>query len=380
MKTSVQIGKVMGIPIKIHISFLLVLILFPIIFSRESVTGFVDVESVPLRYALSLCLTVLLFFCVALHELGHSWVAKGYGITIRSITLIIFGGIAAMDDIPRDPDAELRISLAGPAVSLMIGVFCAIIYLTVHNIAQSLQMSVLLDVSHLLWSLAFINVMLFAFNLIPAFPLDGGRVVRAWYAQRMAYLRATRKAVQLGKMIAIVMGVFAMVVFGFVESIWLLFIAFFIYIGASEEEAFTKASVTLEGVKVSDLMTSDVAFVGDNMTVLELLQVMFGKKHNVYPVTDPFTGVVVGMVAFADIQSVPMDKHNVVLVRDVMATDIISIFDDADAIDALRMMSMQKIGHLLVKGRITGRVAGIVSRIDLIRSIEVLGYSERQNS
>ena len=375
MKTSVQIGKVMGIPIKIHISFLLVLILFPIIFSRESVTGFVDVESVPLRYALSLSLTVLLFFCVALHELGHSWVAKGYGITIRSITLIIFGGIAAMDDIPRDPDAELRISLAGPAVSLMIGVFCAIIYLILQNIAQAVQTAMIPDVSHLIWSLAFINVMLFAFNLIPAFPMDGGRVVRAWYAQRMPYLRATRKAVHLGKIIAIIMGVF-----GLFASPWLLFIAFFIYVGASEEEAFTKASVTLEGVKVSDLMTSDVAFVGDNMTILELLQVMFGKKHHVYPVTDPFTGVVVGMVAFADIQSVPMDKHNVVLVRDVMATDIISIFDDADAIDALRMMSMQKIGHLLVKGRITGRVAGIVSRIDLIRSIEVLGYSERQNS
>ncbi|MCK4652224.1 MAG: site-2 protease family protein [Methanosarcinales archaeon] len=320
-------------------------------------------------------MTVLLFFCVALHELGHSWVAKGYGITIRSITLIIFGGIAAMDDIPRDPDAELRISLAGPAVSLMIGVFCAIIYLILQNIAQAVQTAMIPDVSHLIWSLAFINVMLFAFNLIPAFPMDGGRVVRAWYAQRMPYLRATRKAVHLGKMIAIIMGVF-----GLFASPWLLFIAFFIYVGASEEEAFTKASVTLEGVKVSDLMTSDVAFVGDNMTVLELLQVMFGKKHHVYPVTDPSTGEVVGMVAFADIQSVPMDKHNVVLVRDVMATDIISIFDDADAIDALRMMSMHKIRHLLVKGRITGRVAGIVSRIDLIRSIEVLGYSERQNS
>ncbi|MCK5108339.1 MAG: site-2 protease family protein [Methanosarcinales archaeon] len=309
---------------------------------------------------------------MALHELGHSWVAKGYGITIRSITLIIFGGIAAMEDIPRNPDAELRISLAGPGVSLMIGVFCAVAYLTVHNIAQSLQMSTLLDISHLLWSLAFINIMLFAFNLIPAFPLDGGRVVRAWYAQRMPYLRATRKAVQLGKILAIAMGVF-----GLFASVWLLFIAFFIYIGASEEEAFTKASVTLEGIKVSDLMTRDVAFVGDNMTVLELLQVMFGKKHHVYPVTDPFTGEVVGMVAFADIQSVPMDKHNVVLVRDVMATNIISIFDDADAIDALQRMSMHKIGHLLVKDRITGRVAGIVSKTDLLRSIEVLGYDER---
>ncbi len=375
MKTSVQIGKVMGIPIKIHISFLFALIVFPFIFSRESVTGFASVESVSLRYALSLSLTVTLFFCVALHELGHSWVAKGYGITIRSITLIIFGGIAAMEDIPRNPDAELRISLAGPGVSLMIGVFCAVAYLTVHNIAQSLQMSTLLDISHLLWSLAFINIMLFAFNLIPAFPLDGGRVVRAWYAQRMPYLRATRKAVQLGKILAIAMGVF-----GLFASVWLLFLAFFIYIGASEEEAFTKASVTLEGIKVSDLMTRDVAFVGANMTVLELLQVMFGKKHHVYPVTDQFTGEVVGMVAFADIQSVPMDKHNVVLVRDVMATNIISILDDADAIDALRMMSMHKIGHLLVKGRITGRVTGIMSKTDLLRSIEVLGYSEQYNT
>ncbi|HIE32360.1 MAG TPA: CBS domain-containing protein [Methanosarcinales archaeon] len=372
MNTSIQIGKVMGIPIKIHISFLLVLILFPVIFSREPTTGFANVEQDPLRYALSLILTLLLFLCVALHELGHSWVARRYGITIKSITLIIFGGIAAMDEVPRNPDAELRISLAGPGVSLVIGVFCAIVYLILHNIAQASQTSVISDVSHLLWSLATINIMLFGFNLIPAFPMDGGRVVRAWYAQRMPYLRATRKAVHLGKMIAILMGVF-----GLFASIWLLFIAFFIYIGASEEEKFTEASVTLEGVKVNDLMTRDVAYVTDDMTILELLQVMFGKKHRAYPVIDHFTREVVGMVAFADVQSVPMDKHNSVLVRDVMTTDIKSIFDDADAVDALKMISIHRIGHLLVKNRITGAVTGIISRTDLTRSIEVLGYSER---
>jgi Zn-dependent protease/CBS domain-containing protein len=370
MKTSVRIGKVMGIPIKLHISFLLVLVLFPIIFSREPTTGFANVESVPLRYALSLSLTLLLFLCVALHELGHSWVARRYGTTIRSITLIIFGGIAAMDDIPRKPEAELCISLAGPGVSLVIGVFCAIMYLILHNIAQASQTSVISDVSHLLWSLAVINIMLFAFNLIPAFPMDGGRVVRAWYAQRMPYLRATRKAAHLGKMIAIVMGLF-----GLFASIWLLFIAFFIYIGASEEEKFTEMSVTLEGVKVSDLMTREIAYVTDDMTVLELLQVMFGKKHPAYPVIDQFSREVVGMVAFADIQSVPMDKHNAVLVRDVMATDIISISGGADAIDALKMMSVHRIGHLLVKNG--GKVTGILSRTDLTRSIEVLGYCER---
>ncbi|MEA1944649.1 MAG: site-2 protease family protein [Euryarchaeota archaeon] len=367
MKTSIQIGTVMGIPIKIHISFLLVLVLFPAVFSIDPVFGFADVEYAPLRYALALILTILLFSCVLLHELGHSWVARRYGIGIRSITLILLGGIAAMEEVPRDPRAELRISIAGPLVSLAIGVISYLVYLLFHSIAQTPG---LLHITHLVWSLAYINLILFAFNLIPAFPMDGGRMLRAWYAGRIPYLQATRKAVHIGKMFAVAMGVFGLFV-----SIWLILIAIFIYIGASEEEKYAEVSVTLEGIKVSNLMTRDIAYVPDNINISELLMLMFEKKHLGYPVVDRFTGNIIGIVTFTDIKNVPMSEHDTVLVRDVMTKDVVFISGDADAMDALKMMSLQNIGRLLVQD--DERVTGIVSRTDLMRSIEVLGYSER---
>ncbi len=368
MKTSIQIGKVMGIPIKIHISFLLVLVLFPVVFSNDAEFGFADVASAPLRYALALTLTILIFTCVLLHELGHSWVAMKYGIGIRNITLILLGGIAAMEEVPRDPRAEMRISIAGPLVSLAIGIFCYLSYtfLDSYSIAQ---LPVIAHIPHLLRSIAYINIGLFVFNLIPAFPMDGGRVLRAWYAGRMPYLRATRKAVHIGKMFAIIMAVFGLF------SIWLIMIAFFIYIGASEEEKYTEMSVTLEGIGVRDLMTREIAYVPDNITISELLRLMFEKKHLGYPVVDQFTGKIVGIVTFTDIRSVPMSEHGNMLVRDVMAKNVIFIPEDADAMDALKMMSVENVGQLLVQEK--GSITGIVSRTDLTRSIEVLGYRER---
>ncbi|NOQ28982.1 MAG: CBS domain-containing protein [Methanosarcinales archaeon] len=369
MKTSIQIGKVMGIPIKIHISFLLVLVLFPVVFSSDAEFGFADVASAQLRYALALTLTILLFSCVLLHELGHSWVAMRYGIGIRSITLILLGGIAAMEEVPRDPRAEMRISIAGPLVSLTIGVLCYLAYLGL-GIYDIVQISTISYISRFLWSISYINIILFVFNLIPAFPMDGGRVLRAWYAGRMPYLRATRKAVHIGKMFAIVMGVL-----GLFASIWLILIAFFIYIGASEEEKYAEVSVTLEGISVMDLMTREIAYVQDNLTISELLRLMFEKKHLGYPVVDQFTGKIVGIVTFTDIRSVPMSEHGNVLVRDVMVKNVIFIPEDADAMDALKSMSTENVGQLLVQDR--GSITGIVSRTDLTRSIEVLGYHER---
>jgi len=369
MRTSIQIGKVMGIPIKIHISFLLVLVVFPIALSMENIDnvfGFAYVESVPLRYGLALALTILLFSCVLLHELGHSWVAQRYGIVIRSITLIVLGGIAAMEEVPRDPRAEMRISIAGPAVSLAIGVFCCMIYLILNSIPQT---PVLHHVTHLVWSLSFLNLILFVFNLIPAFPMDGGRVLRAWYAKRMPYLQATRKAVHVGKMLAVVMGVF-----GLLASIWLSLIALVVYIGASEEEKFTEVSVTLEGIRVGDLMTRDLVHVPGTMTISELLGLMFERKHLGYPVIDQYSKNLIGIVTFTDIREVPMNMHDSTLVRDVMPADVITITEDADAIDALKMISTHNVGQLLVeRGGIT---VGIISRTDLMRSIAVLGYSE----
>ena len=167
------------------------------------------------------------------------------------------------------------------------------------------------------------------------------------------------------------MGVFGLLV----RAPFLILIAFFVYIGASEEERFTEVSVTLEGIKVRDIMTRNITQVPETMTIYEVLRLMFEEKHVGYPVIDQFTRNVVGIVTFADIKNVPMSEHGTVLVRDVMTKDLIFVSEAADAVDALKTMSAQNIGRLLVRDG--GAIAGIVSRTDLMRSIEVLGCSER---
>ena len=146
MKTSIQIGKIMGIPIKLHITFLLILPVFAWMFARTEPQfgGFQDVEPELLRYSMGMAASVLLFTCVLLHELGHSYVAKKHGSDINSITLFLFGGVSSMEDIPRDPKTELKMAVAGPAVSLLIGS----ILIMIHEISrQELLFQRLPDIS-----------------------------------------------------------------------------------------------------------------------------------------------------------------------------------------------------------------------------------------
>src|SRR3990170_6923957 len=129
MRTSIEIGKIMGIPIKLHITFLLILPVFAYSFSiNPSYFGFSDVKPAIFRYTLSSLAAISLFVCVLLHELGHSYVAKKHGTKIQSITLFLFGGVSSMEEIPRNPKTELKMAVAGPAVSLLIGSILIIIY------------------------------------------------------------------------------------------------------------------------------------------------------------------------------------------------------------------------------------------------------------
>lgn len=205
MKTSIQIGIIIGIPIRLHITFLLILPVFAWIFASNEPQfyGFSDVQPELLRYALGMAASVLLFTCVLLHELGHSYVAKKHGSEINSITLFLFGGVSSMEDIPRDPKTELKMAVAGPAVSLIIGLALISIY-------EILKQELLFQEPYmrLVWLIGYINIVLCIFNLIPAFPMDGGRVLRAWLAGRMSYIKATQAAAGIGKMFAIFMGIF----------------------------------------------------------------------------------------------------------------------------------------------------------------------------
>jgi CBS domain-containing protein len=295
-------------------------------------------------------------------------VAQGYGIKIKSITLFIIGGVAQMEDIPKEPRKEARIAAAGPAFSLTIGIIAYAIYDffgPVNPVRGAFENGTLI----MLGIIAFYNIILGIFNLLPAFPMDGGRILRALLATRMPYIDATRKAVTIGKGMAFMMGIFGLLTL----NVWFLLIAFFIYYGAAGEGEATAISVTLEGLKARDLMTGlpDVIYVPPDWTLDQLIDVMFKTKHMGYPVQESHSSPVLGVITFSDIRRIPEHERGTIRVREVMTSEVIAIEADADAFDVFKLTISGNVGRLIVMDR--GRMVGIVSRTDLMRSIQFRG-------
>ncbi|NOQ33273.1 MAG: CBS domain-containing protein [Methanosarcinales archaeon] len=377
MKWSYQIGSIRGIPIRLHLTFLVILVLFIWAFALQDLKiegygiiisfGGMDAPEV-VKYLFSIITSVLFFSTLLFHELSHSIVAQGYGIKIKSITLFIMGGVAQMEDIPKEPRKEARIAAAGPAFSLTIGIIAYAIYDffgPVNPARGAFENGTLI----MLGIIAFYNIILGIFNLIPAFPMDGGRILRALLATRIPYIDATRKAVAIGKGFALMMGILGLFAFSPV----LLLIAFFIYYGAAGEEEVTTISVTLEGLKARDLMTGlpDVIYVPPGWTLDQLVDVMFKTKHTGYPVQESHASPVLGVITFADIHRIPEPERGTIRVKDVMTSEVITIEADADAFDAFKLTISNNVGRLIVMDR--GRMVGIVSRTDLMRSIQFRG-------
>jgi Zn-dependent protease/CBS domain-containing protein len=320
--------------------------------------GFGAVQPSTTRWAYSLAFAVLLFVCVALHELGHSYIARAYGIAIRSITLYIFGGVSSMEEIPRIPKLELQMAFAGPATSGVLGIVFLFLYYQ-----SAAFLSIRNPLTILMSTLWIVNITLMVFNLLPAFPMDGGRVLRAWLATRMPYVAATNRAANIGKMFAILMGFFGL----FSGGIVLLLIAFFVYIGASEEERATTINICLEGIKVRNIMSADVHTVPPGMNLMELTDLVFREKHRGYPVVE--NEEMIGMVTTADIQRVPESLRQATTVRDVMAKNLFDIGPDEEATAAMKKLTELGVRRLPVMEN--GRLVGILSREDLVRAMEL---------
>ncbi|MDK2892452.1 MAG: hypothetical protein PWQ49_844 [Methanohalophilus sp.] len=354
----------MGIPILIHISFLIVLPLFALIFASAPVPyGFQDVQPVFLSYILSFITTILLFACVLLHELGHSYFAKRYGVKIQNITLFLIGGVSSMEEMPRNPSQEAKMAFAGPMVSFFIGFVLFIL-----NFGITLLVASYADTPfyRLVGILATINIGLGVFNLIPAFPMDGGRILRAWFARKMNYVRATHNAAGVGKFFALLMALAGLLSNPW--NLWLLLIAVFVYMGASSEERSTVITTTLENVLVRDLMSEDVVAVSPDMSIDELTQFMFKHKHMGYPVMEG--NVLKGIITFTDVRNVPPIDRPAILVSDVMTRDVVSISPDASATDAFKLLTTKNIGRLVVMEN--DEVIGILSRTDLMHAMALL--------
>jgi Zn-dependent protease/predicted transcriptional regulator len=374
MDGSFRIGRVFGIPILIHYSFILVIPLFAwIIGSQITVTsdmlqGFfsipIDTSLITegiMPWILGTVVALGLFAGVLIHELAHSLVARSKGIKINNITLMIFGGIATMEEGVPDPKAELPMALVGPIASLVVGLVCLGIAYAVPAITKNPPLAGV--VIFVFGYLGVLNIILFAFNLLPAFPMDGGRVLRAWLAERMPLHRATKIAADIGKGFAIAFGLIGLFFF----SPFLILIAFFIYIGASMESAAVKYSYLLQDVNVGDMMSSPVTTVPPTLPVSQVITMMYSSKHLGFPVVERDT--LIGMVTLADINHMTSIDREAMQVRDVMTRDPITLPPTAPLIDALKIMSARNFGRIPVVQ--DGKILGIVTRTDIIKVTEL---------
>jgi|Deesub1362A_J573_1020465.scaffolds.fasta_scaffold00182_30 Zn-dependent protease len=354
MKSSFRIGKIAGIEVDVHITLFIVLVIFSYaLYYTPYPYGFLDLPYGGwIRIVLSIASSISLFLAVLFHELSHSIIGRRRGVKVKGIILFIFGGVSMLEDMPKEPKKEIEIAFAGPLLSILLGVVFYGISL--------IGIPVLDEYSRVF---STYNFVLAFFNLIPAFPLDGGRILRGVLAKRMGFVNATRIAAETGKMMAFMIGVFGLFV-----NPWLIIIALFIYMGANEEEKIVMIENVLKRVKIMDIMSHDPLTISPETTVGEVLGMMLIHKHLGYPVVEE--GKLVGIVTLKDVSSASEDTP----VSEIMTKDVVTISPLSSAFDAFKLMNERKIGRLpVVDG---DRVVGIVSRTDLMRTLEIIGIQE----
>ena len=269
MKWSWKIGTLAGIELRIHVTFLLLL-------------GWVSASYWMLGRSMEAMLAgvvfiLALFGCVLLHELGHALAARKYGIATKDITLLPIGGLARLERMPTKPSQELWVALAGPAVNVLIATVLFACSSLTHGWAPLARLSV--AAGPFLERLLIANVWLVLFNLIPAFPMDGGRVLRALLASQMDYVRATRISAGVGQALALVFG-FA----GLFGSPMLLLIALFVWIGASQEVAMTQMKAAMSGTPIQAAMLTDFRHLESRDTLDDAVWFMLQGFQQDFPV------------------------------------------------------------------------------------------------
>ena len=316
MTWSIKLLKIKGIDIKVHLTFVLILIWAAY---RWSVSTGEGVQGA----LFGIVATLLLFLSVTLHELGHSFQALKYGVKVRDITLMPMGGLARMEEIPEDPNKELRISLAGPLVNfgialLLIGIGALLdarALLPLNELYASLGS---VSWSGLLAYLTTANLLLGLFNLIPAFPMDGGRVLRALLAKKMDHAKATRIASQVGQGFALLMGLW-----GFMSGSWtLVIIAIFVWMGAGQENQGVQTKHILGEATVGQAMTHSPQVLKVNDSLSKAVELTLSTSQADFPVLEWGSNRVAGLLTQTDLLRGLQSQGAGAAVRELMQTRI----------------------------------------------------------
>jgi Zn-dependent protease len=319
MSWSLPVFRVAGIQLRIHITFLLLIAWLAFGYYAQGGSAVA---------ASRVIFVLLLFLCVVLHEFGHAFAAKAFGINTPDITLLPIGGVARLERMPEEPVQELIIAVAGPLVNVVIA-----LGLFVVGGSQGLLNRSTVEGGGLIAQLLTINIVLVLFNLLPAFPMDGGRVLRALLATRMSYARATQVAATVGQGFAFIFGFLGL----FGPNPFLLFIALFVYIGASQEAALAQMKDVSRRFPVSTAMVREFRTLSENASLQEAVDALLATSQHDFPVVDE-TGSVAGLLTRHDLIAALRKNDPELRVGHVMRRDIPTVTTGTRFEDAFRIM------------------------------------------
>lgn len=368
MNGGVRIGSVRGIPIRVHVTFLLVLPFLALAFGRSfsqaaHVAGLPAHELRGSALAWGLVVAIALFASVLVHELAHSLYAIAKGGRVRAITLTMIGGVSQLTDAPRRGRDEAIMALVGPATSLVLG---GLFWLAYRALAPLRSF----DLAFAAFQLASLNVVLGLFNLLPAFPMDGGRILRGALAERWGALRATRVAAGAGKAFA---ALFAIVGLASLDLL-LLVIAFFVWAGAEAEGRGVLVRALLGHIRVRDLAVPRAGAVDASTTVYDLGERMLHERRTAFPVEEG--GHVVGAITLEDVRKVAAPERTRIRVAEVVRR-VPPLDAGEDASQAVRVLA--GAGGALVPVVDGGIAVGVLTQLDLARALQLQELEEDQH-
>lgn len=367
MRGSLKIGRVAGIEVGIHYTWILALLIFTWLLGQSYFPSVYPGWDSYLYWIAGFLATILLFVSVFIHEMAHSLVAKARGLPVSSITLFILGGVSNLSEEPERPGVEFVMAIVGPAMSLVLaGIFWGVWYL----LGPKLEFA-----RGIIGYMALANVFLAAFNLLPGFPLDGGRVFRSilWHTTGNL-LRATNIAAIVGRVFGwalMALGIwFALFVQGgFLSGIWFVFIGWFLNNAADNSRFEATLREHLTGVLVGQVMEKDVESIRPDTTVSDLVQTAFiQKRKRAITVSDGDN--LVGVVTISDVKGLPQDQWASIPVSQVMhRSPIHSVKPEDDLNVAMKLIAKYDLNQIPVLSN--GKLVGILTRADVINYLQL---------
>lgn len=342
MKWQIKLGRFAGIDVFIHTTFLLLVGWVGYTYWLEHQNWGEVLKGVGF--------ILTLFLCVILHEYGHALTARKYGIKTRDITIYPIGGVARLERMPDKPIEELWVALMGPAVNVVIAAILFAYLLLTSSLVPLSELTV--ASGSFIERVLVINVILVLFNLLPAFPMDGGRVLRALLAMRMDYVRATQIAAAIGQGMALLFGFI-----GLFANPFLLFIAFFVWIGASQEASMVQMKNAISGIPVGRAMLTDYQSLSPRDPLSRMAQLILAGSQHDFPVIEDDR--VVGVLTRDDFLAALTKHGQTIAVSAVMKTDLPEV-DSYDMVEtALERIQQSGVPALPVTHG--GRLVGIIT-------------------